>query len=157
MPHPLLVRLGRTRAFTRLAPHLLPRCDLAVHRLTRGRWVPSSLFVPTVVLTTTGHRTGLPRSTPLCAHPGPDGSWIVVGSNFGLPRHPAWSTNLLHHPQARLTAGGRTRPVTAHLLSEEERNRHRHRIRAAVPVYDTYAARAQRDIRVFRLVPHPHA
>jgi hypothetical protein len=45
--------------------------------------------------------------------------------------------------------------VTARLLSPEEKASHRHRILAALPVYDTYAARITRDIRVFHLTPRP--
>ncbi|MFF3488211.1 nitroreductase/quinone reductase family protein [Streptomyces sp. NPDC002701] len=153
--HPLIVRLGRTRLFTRIAPHLLPACDLAVHRLTRGRLLPSRLFITTVILHTTGHRTGTTRTTPLCAHHSPDGSWLVIASNFGKPRHPAWSTNLLHTPTARITTGRHSHDVTARLLSPEEKATHRHRILAALPVYDVYAARATRDIRIFHLTPRP--
>ncbi|WP_461066019.1 nitroreductase/quinone reductase family protein [Streptomyces pseudoechinosporeus] len=141
--------------FTTLAPHLLPHCDLLLHRLTRGRLLPSRLFIATVILTTTGHRTGHKRTTPLCAHHDADGSWLIVASNFGKPHHPAWSTNLLHTPTAHLTHQGRTIAVTAQQLTEEDKTLHRLRILTALPVYDTYNARTQRDIRVFHLSPHP--
>ncbi|MFE4968663.1 nitroreductase/quinone reductase family protein [Streptomyces sp. NPDC056660] len=149
----LIVALGRTRIFTRLAPPLLPALDLAIHRLTRGRLLPSSLLHTTLVLETTGHRSGLPRSVALAGHRAPDGSWLVVASNFGRPHHPAWSTNLLHHAHARITCQGTTQAVTAMLLTNEEMNRQRRRILTALPVYDTYAERSGRDIRVFRLHP----
>ncbi|MFC8593804.1 nitroreductase/quinone reductase family protein [Streptomyces atroolivaceus] len=143
--------------FTALAPRLLPAYDLAVHRLTGGRLLPSSLLIDTVILITTGHRTGQQRATPLCAHHGGDGSWLVVASNFGQPHHPAWSTNLLHTPTARLTHQNRTITVTARQLTEEDKTLLRNRILTTVPIYDTYAARARphRDIRVFHLAPHP--
>ncbi|WP_256098660.1 nitroreductase/quinone reductase family protein [Streptomyces agglomeratus] len=101
----------------------------------------------------TGHRTGLTRNTPVCAHLGPDGSRLIVASNFGKTHHPAWSTNLLHTPNATITTGSSTIPVTAHLLTDQQKERHRDRILAALPVYDTYVARAQREIRVFHLTP----
>ncbi|WP_107364748.1 nitroreductase/quinone reductase family protein [Streptomyces agglomeratus] len=111
------------------------------------------MLIATVVLTTTGHRTGLTRNTPVCAHLGPDGSRLIVASNFGKTHHPAWSTNLLHTPNATITTGSSTIPVTAHLLTDQQKERHRDRILAALPVYDTYVARAQREIRVFHLTP----
>ncbi|MEU7723177.1 nitroreductase/quinone reductase family protein [Streptomyces tibetensis] len=153
MPHPLVVRLGTTRAFTRIAPHVLPRCDLLVHRLTRGRLLPSRLFVDTIMLTTTGHRSGRTRTTPLCAHQDRDGTWIVVASNFGRSRDPAWSTNLLHDPRATVTTHARAWPVIARQLTTHEKQQQRPRILLALPVYDTYAARAGRYIRVFCLTP----
>jgi len=156
MIHPLVARIGRTRAFTVLAPHVLPRLDRAGHVLTRGRWVPSRLLLPTVMLTTTGHRTGLSRHTPLCADHHDDGSWLVAATNFGRPHHPAWSTNLLRYPHATITVGGRAHPVSAALLTPEQQARQRPRILRILPIYDQYAARAARDIRVFRLTPIEH-
>ncbi|MDO0910980.1 nitroreductase/quinone reductase family protein [Streptomyces sp. DT2A-34] len=91
----------------------------------------------------------------MCAHHGPDGSWLVVASNFGRTHHPTWSTNLLHTPTAHVTYQGRTVSVHARPLTKEEKQLHRRRILAALPVYDTYAARTTRDIRVFHLTPHP--
>ncbi|WP_200308555.1 nitroreductase family deazaflavin-dependent oxidoreductase [Streptomyces adelaidensis] len=151
--HPLIARAGRTRLFRRLAPRLLPACDRVVHRLTGGRWMPSRLFLPTVVLTTTGHRSGLPRATTVCAYRYRNGDWLVVASNFGLPRHPSWSTNLLHRPDAVVTWRGRRQPVTARLLSAAEAAAERRRILAVLPVYDDYAGWAGRPLRVFRLHP----
>lgn len=116
MIHPWVARAGRTRLFFALAPHLLPRLDVASHRLTGGRLLPSRLLLPTVLLTTTGHRTGRLHTTPLCAHRYADGSWLVAATNFGRPHHPAWSTNLLHHPQGTLTHREHQSPVEAALL-----------------------------------------
>jgi deazaflavin-dependent oxidoreductase (nitroreductase family) len=151
--HPLFVRLATSRAVLRVAPHVLPRCDLFVHRLTRGRLLPSRIVLDTIVLGTTGHRTEIPRATALAAHRAADGTWLVVGSNFGRPHHPAWSTNLLHHPDATVTAQGRSWQVRARQLTVDEKEQQRNRILLAIPFYDTYAARAGRDIRVFCLTP----
>ncbi|KAF4408495.1 nitroreductase family deazaflavin-dependent oxidoreductase [Streptomyces lycii] len=154
MIRPLLAGIGATPAFTRLAPHVLPRCDLAFHRLTGGRWTPSRLVLPVLVLTTTGRRTGRPRTTPVCAyHDEAAGSWLVIGSNFGRPEHPAWSGNLLHTPRALAAWQGRPPvAVTARLLTPGEQEAERGHILRALPVYDHYAARAgSRGIRVFRL------
>lgn len=155
MISPLIVHTGRTRLFRHLAPHVLPPCDLALHRLTGGRWLPSRHFLPTVLLTTTGHRSGRPHTTPLCAHRYEDGSWLVIATNFGRPRHPAWSTNLLHHPEATVTIRRRTQPVTARLLHSAEQQAERSRILAILPVYDQYAAISGRTIRAFHLAPVP--
>jgi deazaflavin-dependent oxidoreductase (nitroreductase family) len=137
----------------RLAPHVLPHIDMFVHRLTRGRLLPSRIVPDTIVLGTTGHRTKIPRATALAAHRAADGTWLVAGSNFGRPHHPAWSTNLLHHHDATATAQGRSSQVRARQLTADEKEQQRNRILLAVPFYDTYAARAGRDIRVCCLTP----
>ncbi|WP_052229681.1 nitroreductase family deazaflavin-dependent oxidoreductase [Streptomyces sp. CT34] len=151
--HPLISRIGRTRLFSRLAPRLLPVCDRLAHRATRGHWMPSHLFLPTILLTTR-HPHGHAHATPVCAYRYPDGSWLVIASNFGRPHHPLWSDNLLRHPSATVTSDGRDHPVTARLLTPAETQAERPGILAALPVYDHYAARAKgRPLRVFRLTP----
>jgi deazaflavin-dependent oxidoreductase (nitroreductase family) len=121
--------------------------------LTRGRLLPSRLVLDTSVLGTTGHRSGTPRATPLAAHRAADGSRLVVGSNFGRSDHPAWSTDLLHRPHATVTAQGHSWQVRARELAAHEKEQQRDRILPAIPFYDTYAARAGREIRVFCLAP----
>lgn len=151
--HPLIVHIGRTRAFRRIAPRLLPPCDRMVHRLTHGRWMPSRLFLPTLVLTTVGHRTGRLRTTPLCAYRSPDGSWLVAATNFGRPYHPAWSTNLIHHPKATVAWQGTPYLVTAHRLTAAEHAAARPHVIEMLPLYDHYHHTAQREVRTFRLTP----
>jgi hypothetical protein len=67
-------------------------------RLSVGR----VLGVPSLLLTSTGALSGQPRQAPLFYVAHGDG-YGVVGSNFGLARHPAWTTNLLRDPHAAST------------------------------------------------------
>ncbi|MBL1081956.1 nitroreductase family deazaflavin-dependent oxidoreductase [Streptomyces actinomycinicus] len=145
-------KASSTRAFAKVAPHVVPALDRAVHRLTRGRVLLSSRMLPGVVLTSTGARTGQPRRTPLACMPEADGrSWILVGSNFGRTGHPAWTHNLLAHPAASVSWKGRDIPVTARLLSGKERAAVWRALLEFWPPYATYQARVEREIRVFRL------
>jgi deazaflavin-dependent oxidoreductase (nitroreductase family) len=147
-----LKALGASRFFRRCGPLLLPPVDRLVHRCTGGRWMLSGMALSTVLLHTTGPN-GAPRHTPLAfARDGRDGL-LVAGTNFGRPRHPAWSQDLLRHPDATVTWRGRTHGVRARRLNAEEREAARPRIREAVPVFDDYAAASGRDIRVFLLTP----
>ncbi|MFE8963107.1 nitroreductase family deazaflavin-dependent oxidoreductase [Streptomyces iakyrus] len=152
-------KVSSTRGFARVAPHVVPALDRAVHRLTRGKVLLSAHLLPGVVLTSTGARSGLPRRTPLACMPQDGGRhWILVGSNFGRPGHPAWSHNLLAHPDAEISWKGRDVPVTARLLAGEERAAAWRALLAFWPPYAAYQARVEREIRVFRLVPrHEHA
>lgn len=146
-------RMAGSPGFAAVGPKVVPPVDRVLHRLSGGRVLLSRALLPGLVLTTTGRRSGLPRETPLMCVPEPDGSFLVVGSNFGRPDHPAWTANLLATPGASVSYRRRDVPVTAHLLTGDERDRAWSRARALWPTFDRYAARADRTLRVFRLVP----
>ena len=74
----------------------------------------SAPMIPSLMLFTTGAKSGLRRETPLMCFPEPDGSWYIAGSNFGLEQHPAWSANLIAHPEAEIHYRRELIPVTAH-------------------------------------------
>ncbi|MFF3889018.1 nitroreductase/quinone reductase family protein [Streptomyces sp. NPDC001914] len=163
----LVQRVSSTRLFARTAPHLIPALDRAVHRLTRGKVLLSAQMLPGVVLTARGARSGLERRTPLACMPeagvpgsgsasGADGAgeagWILVGSNFGRSDHPAWTANLLARPDAVINWKGEDIPVTARLLTGEERDAVWRTVLAFWPPYATYQARVEREIRLFRIV-----
>ncbi len=146
-------KVSSTRGFAKVAPHVIPVLDRAVHRLTRGKVLLSAQMLPGVILTSTGARSGQPRRTPLACMPEDDGrSWLLVGSNFGRPGHPAWTHNLLAHPDAEVSWKGRDIPVTARLLEGEERAAAWQAALAFWPPYATYQARVEREIRLFRIV-----
>ncbi|WP_282702585.1 nitroreductase/quinone reductase family protein [Streptomyces sp. CC219B] len=149
-------KVSSTRGFAKVAPYVIPALDRAVHRLTRGKVLLSAQMLPGVVLTATGARSGLPRRTPLACMPEEGGgSWILVGSNFGRTGHPAWTTNLLAHPDAEINWKGEDIPVTARLLTGEERAAAWKAVLAFWPPYATYQARVEREIRLFRIVRRP--
>ncbi|MEV6115086.1 nitroreductase family deazaflavin-dependent oxidoreductase [Streptomyces sp. NPDC052109] len=145
-------RVSSTRTFAKVAPHVVPALDRAVHRLTRGRYLLSARMLPGVILTSTGARSGRPRRTPLACMPEEGGrSWLLVGSNFGRTGHPAWTHNLLARPAASISWKGRDIPVTARLLAGEERAEAWAALLEFWPPYATYQARVTRQIRLFRL------
>jgi deazaflavin-dependent oxidoreductase (nitroreductase family) len=151
-------RFGRTVQWAASQPRLVPLIarvapplDRLAGRLTGGRFLPSQLLVPALLLTTTGAKTGLARTTPLATLPDGADAWYVVGSNFGGTKHPGWSANLLAHPTATVTYRGRTCPVDAHLLDAQERTAVWPRLRAVWPTYDWYVETSHRDLRVFHL------
>lgn len=144
--------LARRKRFQTTAGRVMPAVDRFVNRVSRGRFVLSHFLVPTMVLTTTGAKSGLPRETPLATLVDGD-AWFVVGSNFGGEKHPAWSGNLLKDPEATVSFGGRRVPVRARLLTEEEKAAVWPRLLKVWPTYDAYVERSGRDLRVFRLEP----
>ena len=147
-----VMKLAASPGFARVAPSFVPRLDRLVHRLTGGRTTMSAGMVPIVVLTTTGARSGQPRTAPLaCVAEGDD--LYVVGSNYGREHHPAWTGNLITTPRARASFEGRDYDIDAHLLTPDEKAETWPRLVAAWPAWDTYVERSGRDLRVFRLRP----
>jgi deazaflavin-dependent oxidoreductase (nitroreductase family) len=147
----LVQRAAQKSSFSPIALKVAPAVDKVVSRLSRGRFTVTSLIVPTLVLTTTGAKTGQPRTTPLATMPDGDGVFYVVGSNFGTEKHPAWTGNLLHTPRATVVYAGTTMQVAAQLLSDEEKAAVWPRLTTIWPTYDTYVTKTDRNLRVFRL------
>ncbi len=99
-----------------LGPKVLSRVDRRFFTATRGGLLSlGSRAYPTLLLTTTGHRTGKPHTVPLffLEH---DGSLIVVASNYGRADHPGWSANLLRDPVGRVQTREASWKVQARLL-----------------------------------------
>lgn len=142
--------LGRQPWLATVGP-LVVDVDIALQRLTGGRVSFGRLAgLTAVLLTTTGRRTGRPRVTPLIAVPD-DGALLLVASNWGRPRHPFWSANLIADPAATLELRGHRFTVTSALLTGADRDRAWARAVEVWPAYDDYAARAAREIRIFRV------
>ncbi|MFC6887217.1 nitroreductase family deazaflavin-dependent oxidoreductase [Actinomadura yumaensis] len=150
---PTFQRVSGAAWFSKVGPKVVPPLDRALHKLTGGRFLVGQALVPSLVLTTTGAVSGQPRQAPLACLPEPDGTWVVVGSNFGREKHPAWTGNLLKNPGAEVSFRGRTTRVTARLLDEDERAEVWPRLLKVWPVYDRYEERVDRRLRVFRLTP----
>lgn len=140
--------------FRWIAPKVLPQTHRFLHRLSGGRWIVGSTAAqPMCMLHTIGARSGQPRDAPLAAVPIDDDKLLVVGSNFASEHHPAWTTNLLAHPDVTVTFKGRTFPVTSRLLSGDERQQQWDMLLDWFPNWRDYTAVTDREFRVFELQP----
>lgn len=148
-----VVRWIGARPWIKHLSPLILRVDRILYRRTRGRKTVVGLAgLPSLILTVNGRRTNQPRVTPLLYVPdGPD--YIITGSNWGGPDHPQWTSNLLAHGHASVNVRGRTIPVKAHLLTDQERHQIWPVITKVWPAYNLYAARVPRELRIFRLTP----
>jgi deazaflavin-dependent oxidoreductase (nitroreductase family) len=152
LPVRLIQKVSSTLLFAKVAPHVIPAMDKAVHRLTGGKVLLSARMLPGVILTARGAKSGEPRTTPLACMPVDGGmSWLLIGSNFGRPGHPAWTGNLLRNPDAEVNWQGRDIAVRARLLEGAERAQAWREVLKFWPPYATYQARIEREIRLFRL------
>jgi deazaflavin-dependent oxidoreductase (nitroreductase family) len=107
------------RIFFRPTAHLL---DQLVSRLTGGKrsFAGIAAGLPTVILTTTGAKSGKPCTVALLGIPHPDGV-AVVAANYGDAKHPGWYHNLKANPAATVTIEGDTWDATARLATSVER------------------------------------
>lgn len=148
----LVAWVSRTAWFRAYGPSFVPRLDAMVRRLTRGRLTAAALIVPALTLHSTGARSGLPRDSELMCVPEGDG-WLVTGSNFAGERHPAWTYNLIAHPEAAITYRGRRIAVTAQPVGDDEREAVWEFIERQWPGYRGYERTSGRQLRIFRLLP----
>jgi len=105
-----------------------------------------------LLLTTTGRRSGEPRTSALIyAKDGDD--YLVVASMGGAPMHPAWYLNIEANPKAEIQVLADRIPVTARTATPEEKPRLWDIVREQWPNYDVYQGRTDRDIPVVVLTP----
>lgn len=120
---------------------------------SKGKYtVLGPLGIPMLLLTTTGAKSGLPRTTPLI-YVKHGGGLVVVGTNFGQTHHPLWTKNLLAHPSCVVTIGGQDVPAHAELLQGQQAADAFRAMEEQARTYTEYKSRTDRDIRVFRLTP----
>jgi deazaflavin-dependent oxidoreductase (nitroreductase family) len=124
----------------------------AVFKATGGRLGSRLGGNPVLLLGTTGHSSGLPRSVGLFFLES-DGRYFVAGTYAGEDRDPAWAKNLFAQPKATVTLRGRTLPVVARVLDGAEREEVVDRFIQAEPAYGEYRERTTRVFPVFELRP----
>jgi deazaflavin-dependent oxidoreductase (nitroreductase family) len=101
---------------------IAPRLDPPLLRATGGR-VSSVYPAPVMLLTTTGAKTGQPRTLPLLYLTDGD-AIILIASNYGKTSHPAWYRNLVANPTVQVLAGRKSGTYTATEISDPaERDR----------------------------------
>jgi len=145
--------LTHTLLFRAVAPRAMPPIERMLKRLSRGRVQLSGLLVPSLVLHSTGAKTGLQRDTVLMYTPDGQGRAIVAGTSFARGRHPAWTYNLLAHPDAAISVRGRLLQVRATLIDDAERDETWRRIERQWPGYRDYERESRRVVRLFLLQP----
>lgn len=108
--------------------------------------------VPTLVLTTTGRKSGEQRNSAMIY--GKDGdSYVVIASQGGMPTHPNWYHNLSADPHVHVQVGATKTAAVARTAEGEERDRLWKLMTGIWPNFDTYQTRTDRRIPVVVLDP----
>jgi deazaflavin-dependent oxidoreductase (nitroreductase family) len=147
---------SRTLFFRRVGPTIMPPLERMMVRLTKGQVQLSGLLLPSLVLHSVGAKSGLARDVTLmyCPEPTPDREQLLItGSNFARDVHPAWTANLLAHPDAAVSVHGVRIPVHATLVGDDEREAVWRTLEQNWPGYRGYERTSGRVLRIFRLVP----
>ena len=111
------------------------------------------LTVPSLLLTTTGRKSGEKYIFPLFYGDADDGSYVIVASKGGAPKHPQWYLNLQAQPGVEVQVGTAKMKARARTASGEERARLWQEALKFWPPYADYQRKTQREIPVVVLDP----
>jgi deazaflavin-dependent oxidoreductase (nitroreductase family) len=141
-PWPFLVRLMKP----------LMRGQVSRYRKTTSATPPVMMGMPTVLLTTVGAKTGNEHTHVLGGFKDDDGTWLVVASNGGAPKHPHWFVNMAKNPdKVWLEIGNLKLAVEPTLLKGQEREAAYAKVVKVSPRYAGYLKKTDREIPVIRL------
>jgi deazaflavin-dependent oxidoreductase (nitroreductase family) len=150
---PVLARITRAPIKIRVLSSRVTRIHASLLRLTGGRLRRSWVFAagqPVLALTTTGRRTGLPRTTAVACFSHGD-NLALAGMNLGVTHHPAWALNLQANPEATIDIDGQTITVTATQATGDEATNLWQRWLELQPSAAAFRKLADRDIPLFVL------
>ena len=124
-----------------------------LYRWTGGRGpVSRALGMDMILVRTHGRKTGEERVVPLGAVR-EDDTWILIASNAGKDRMPAWVHNLRADPAVTVEHAGQVAPFQAREAAGDERDRLWGVVTASYPGYEVYRERTDRQIPLFVLDP----
>lgn len=153
--HPLFRKIAGTSWGSGLSSQIMHRADKPIYKWSNGRTTLSTILtgVPVIKLTTIGAKSGQPRTVPLtCIPKGKE--LVLIASNWGGKKHPAWYHNLKANPQAEVSYQGNVQRYLATEVFGEEREVCWQTAVSVYPGYKTYAQRVQnRSIPVLKLTP----
>ena len=109
-------------------------------------------MVPTLLLTTTGRKSGKPLLLPLI-YGEHDGTYVIVASKGGAPSHPAWYVNLAANPEVDVQVKAKRFRARARTASGDERKKLWDEMVGIYAPYTAYQANTEREIPVVVLDP----
>jgi deazaflavin-dependent oxidoreductase (nitroreductase family) len=125
-----------------------------LYRRTGGKVGGSFKGAPVCLLTTTGRKSGEPRTMPLLYLAKGD-DVVVVASKGGFSGHPQWYLNLVENPNVTIEIAGRSEAMTAKVADAAERAALWPQLVAMYADYDEYQQRTEREIPVVVCSPAP--
>lgn len=131
---------------------MVGKLNVPVYRLSRGRIGGRVGKGPVLLLTTTGRKSGEPRTAPVLYLA--DGEhFVVINTNAGNAKTPAWSLNLRADPEAEVEVRGKRTKVRARIAAGEERDELWRKHMEQYSGWDYYEEQLDREPSVFVLEP----
>ena len=135
----------RNSSLLRIALKQFARAHIWVYRRTNGRLGARLLWFPAALVTTTGRKSGQPRTTPTLYMR--DGDRIVLPASYGgRDHHPAWYLNIQADPKVRVQVGSDVMDLTARDATADERRLYWRTLTRIYPPYKGYQDAADRRI-----------
>jgi deazaflavin-dependent oxidoreductase (nitroreductase family) len=128
---------------------LITTGNVWILKLSGGRLGNAFLGVPVLLLTTVGRKSGKLRTRPLYYLETDDGRYVLVASNAGTSKDPAWLLNLRANPEVTVEARGRKRKMLAHVASDEEKEELWPQL---LELFPTWQMMEERSTRTFKIV-----
>jgi len=143
------------KAFVRIAAFLknvITPMNMWLLEKSRGRLGNSFLGTPVLLLHTIGSKSGLERVTPLYYFER-DGKILLVASNGGNPRNPAWMNNIVAHPETKINIKGKEITMHARVANPEEHQRYWPEATAFFSTWEYVQAHSVRKFPIILLEP----
>ncbi|KAA0104244.1 nitroreductase family deazaflavin-dependent oxidoreductase [Mycolicibacterium sp. P1-5] len=121
------------------------RAHIAVYRRTNGILGARLLWFPAALVTTTGRKSGQPRTTATLYLS--DGERVVLPASYGgRASNPAWYLNLKANPKVRVQVRDLVRDMTARDATDDERRLYWRQLTRIYPPYKGYQDATDRRI-----------
>ncbi len=128
------------------------KLNTPLYRLSGGRIGGKVGRAPVLLLTTTGRKSGEPRTAPV-VYLADGNNVVLINTNAGNAKIPAWSLNLEANPEAEVEVGRKRRPVRARIAEGTERETLWRRHVEQFGGFDDYKRKMEREPSVFVLEP----
>jgi len=132
---------------------LITTGNVWILKLSGGRLGNAFLGVPVLLLTTVGRKSGKLRTRPLYYLETDDGHYVLVASNAGTSKDPAWLLNLRANPEVTVEVLGQKRKMWAHVASEEEKEALWPQLLELFPTWQMMEERSTRSFKIVVLDP----
>jgi deazaflavin-dependent oxidoreductase (nitroreductase family) len=143
----------RQEKFGNVVIKIMSALNIWAYRATGGKIGGKFLRgAPVMLMTTTGCKSGKPRTAPLIYLENGD-DLVIVASKGGMSHHPAWYRNLEANPDVEVEIGTERRKMRARRVSDEEKAEFWPGLTQIYRDYDDYQARTDRNIPVVVLSP----
>jgi deazaflavin-dependent oxidoreductase (nitroreductase family) len=121
-----------------------------LYRMSNGRFGSKMSGLSVALVTTTGRKTGKPRTVPVASFDD-NGDVLVIASYGGSPQHPAWFNNMVAKPDVTVQVGSRVYPARAEVVTGPDRERLWKMVVDRAPNFGEYQKKTTREIPVVRL------